>query len=212
VTASRRAVERALGLVVALVGVALALAVPAPAGVASKTVLLGDDFFDPRRVTVAVGGAVTWDRPASTDDRHNVREDGRIFRSGDPTADDAFSYTVVFSAGTFHYYCEVHGGPSGGMAGVVRVPVTLLAAPSGLPFTVRWATAATRTGDRFDVQFRVGSGPWRAWRQGTSSFQAVFGKDGRPVRVKGGATYTFRARSLSGSARSRWSPPRSFTP
>lgn len=206
--------SRARVLAPALVVVsALAASLPGtPGRAASTTVAVRDDFFEPRRVTAGVGGSVMWDRPATTQHRHNVREDGRIFRSGDPMGDDAFTYTVVFSAGTFHYFCEVHGGPTGGMDGLVRVPVTILAGPSGLPFTVRWATASSQTGDRFDVQFRVGSGEWRTWRAGTASLQGVFGKNGRPVRVRDGVTYWFRARSLSGTARSRWSPPRSFAP
>lgn len=205
---------RVLGpaLVVAAVSALVAGLPSGPGRVAYPTVAVRDDFFEPRRVTARVGGSVTWDRPATTQHRHNVREDGRIFRSGDPTQSDAFSYTVVFSAGTFHYFCEVHGGPTGGMDGLVRVPVTLLAEPSGLPFTVRWATASGQTGDRFDVQFRVGSREWRTWRAGTASLQGVFGKNGKPVRVRDGVTYWFRARSLSGTARSRWSPPRSFVP
>jgi hypothetical protein len=159
---------------------------------------------------VAAGGEVHWTRQAGAIHSHSVHQDDGLFDSGDPTA-GPIDFTVDFSAGTFHYYCEVHGSPTGGMDGVVRVPVRINVAPTGRPFTVRWATQDTQTGSIFDVQYKVGSGEWRNWKVDTSKLKAVFGKNGNPVVVKAGVKYSFRARSQEGSATSKYSPKKSFT-
>jgi plastocyanin len=167
--------------------------------------------FTPDSVSEKVGGVVHWAR-AGTGDLHNVREDNLIFRSGDPT-DGRIDYSRSFSAGSFHYYCEVHGSASGGMDGVVKVKPKVSAAPEGNPFTVAWANDGTNTGSAFDVQFKVGSGDWRSWKTNTSSASGVFGNNGNPVRVDAGTKYSFRARSQKTDGdESGWSPAKSFTP
>lgn len=195
-------------MLVAVVG--LSLLIPGPAQAVTKDVEVRDNAFDPRRTRVVTGGSVRWMRAAGSVNPHNVREDGGLFRSGAPTS-GAIDFTVAFSAGTFHYYCEVHGSPSGGMDGLVRVPVKIKPAPAGPPFRVIWATKGSETGSRYDVKYRAGDGPWKRWKRNASGKRAVFGKKGRPERVSTGVTYSFRARSKEGAARSRWSPKRSFT-
>jgi hypothetical protein len=157
-----------------------------------------------------VGDTVRWFSDGS-DNPHNVREDGALFDSGLATM-LPFTFDVVFSAGTFHYYCEVHGSEVGGMDGLVRIPVVIVRAPDGLPFTVRWATAASETGSVYDVQFKVGSGDWRNWKRDTGAFRGVFGRNRNPIRVRDGVLYSFRARSQEGAEVSRFSPARSFRP
>ena len=71
-----------------------------------------------------------------------------------------------------------------------------VSAPAGLPFTVRWAAPGTNTGNSFDVMYRVGSGPWKTWRNNTSAKSMVFGRGG-PVAVARGKTYSFKVRSGS---------------
>jgi hypothetical protein len=109
----------------------------------------------------------------------------------------------------FRYKCDVHGLI---MGGVVNVPVAIGRAPAGLNFGVRWANGRTNTGTRFDVQFRVGSGKWRAWRTNTKTSAGVFGRGGRPVKVANGRRYSFRARSQKKKSESDWSPVKSFRP
>jgi plastocyanin len=191
---------------------ALVLLIPSPAEAGMVNVEVHDNFFAPEAVGNQIGDTVRWfSDPAQTNNSHNVREDGQLFRSGDPTT-AAIDFPVVFSAGTFHYYCEVHGSAFGGMDGLVRIPVRISRMPDGLPFTVRWATEASETGNIYDVQFRVGSGDWRNWRRDTSTLSGVFGRNGVPVRVRDGVLYRFRARSQEGSEFSRYSPVRSFRP
>jgi hypothetical protein len=85
-------------------------------------------------------------------------------------------------------------------------------APTGLPFTVRWATDTTNTGSTWDVQYRIGFGKWRGWKFDISNFKGVFGRHDKPVTVKKGKRYSFRVRSRKGASASRWSPRASFMP
>jgi plastocyanin len=186
------------------------LLAPSAAPAALKKIGVRDKVFSPDVLRVGMGDTVNWVNPGSQMG-HNVREDGRIFYSGDPVT--AMNYSVIFSAGTFHYRCEIHGTKRGGMDGVVRVPVTISSGPTGLPFTVSWASGATETGSKFDIDYRIGSGSWTKWKAGTGSFKGVFGSSAAPVAVSRGTKYSFRARSARGTqATSFWSPVVAFTP
>ena len=186
-------------------------AVPADAGVVS----VRDNRFVPDdHVLTAPGQSVTWDWATGLRNLHNVREDSSLFSSGDATDDSQESFTRTFSAGNFRYFCGIHGSLEGGMHGHVRVPVLITAAPTGRPFTVRWASASTNVGRLFDVQYRIGDGNWVTWRTDTTAFSRVFGMDGKPVVVKAERIYSFRARTQrfmsAPLGRSDWSPVRSF--
>jgi plastocyanin len=195
-------------IAVVLVGVSLLL--PASASGGTAEIAIHDNYFSPPSRRIVVGGSVHWFRAPGSGGVHNVREDGWLFESPATPTDGPLDVTFVFSAGTFHFFCETHGSPLGaaetGMAGFIRVPVSLSPLPSGLPFTVRWATAASETGQAYDVQFRVGSDGWRTWKKDTTNNRGVFGRDGAPVRVRDGVRYSFRARSQDGPNASGWSP------
>ena len=193
---------------VTLVAVALTtvLALPGLSRAATTEVAVDDDFFSPGVATIALGDSVHWSRAGGSNGNHNVAEVSGIFRSGDPTT-GAIDLTVVFSAGSFRYWCEIH---SPDMDGTIAVPVKIRSAPSGLPFTVAWASLSTTSGSKWDIQYKVGNGLWRNWKTDTTSFKGVFGKRNVPVRVVAGRTYRFRARSQSGTATSLWAPVRSF--
>ncbi|MBA2726312.1 MAG: hypothetical protein H0U53_10015 [Actinobacteria bacterium] len=169
-----------------------------PAGAAAESVTVRDNAFDPATTKATVGQTVVWETGSTTSDSHNVREDGKIFYSGPP--DSGFTFKRVFSAGTFHYFCEVHGFRGGGMDGTVKVPVKLLDAPSGSDFTVVWATSSSNTGTRYTVQYRVGSGVWKNWKTKVTVGKATF------TQGSSGTRYSFRAKSLKGDAESKWSP------
>jgi plastocyanin len=199
---SRRGrVVRALALGTVLTGVFASSVSAATTQVAAND----SRTFSPSTVTAAVGGGVHW--AASGIDEHSVTQDQGVFDSG--AAVIGLDFTRTFSAGTFRYHCEKHGDQ--GMVGVVRVAPQAVAAPAGLPFTVKWATARSNTGSRFDVQYRVGSGRFKAWKTNTTARSAVFGARSQPVRVARGKSYSFRVVSrASASARSAVSPVRTF--
>lgn len=83
-----------------------------------NTIEVRDNSFGPSNLTVAVNTTVTWDWMGTT--AHNV-----TWVAGTPAASATQSngtYTRNFAAaGTFEYYCTVHGTPTTGMRGTVTV-------------------------------------------------------------------------------------------
>ncbi len=189
---------------IAPLAAALLLVAALPATAATTHVTVKDSKFDPDVVRLSVGDSIHW-MSGDTRQGHNVRESGKLFYSGSAPSNN-ISYSAVFSAGTFRYYCEFHKGT--GMRGRVNVPVSLGADPAGFPFTVTWATSSSETGSKYDVEYRVGSGSWKKWKTDVTAGSAVFGKGG-PVKLTAGKSYSLRARSQKGSNVSGWSPVRS---
>lgn len=199
---------------------------PSPAGSAAAAVVMVDVgpgsalTFDPTPVTIAVGDTVQWEKLAGAGpaENHNVRDTtGVLFRSGDPT-DAAFTYSVVFAAGRFPYFCEVH--QLDGMTGLIKVPTKLLKKPAGPKFRARWATKASGTetlasvdpGWVYDVKYKIGGGKWKNWFVDTAKLTAVFGKNKNPVPVKKfeGKVVRIRSRTQDEASglTSGWSPVR----
>jgi plastocyanin len=192
------------------------LATGIPAGgtpQAGHAVAVEDDEFIPRtartRVWRSINDTVEWRWGDTIKRDHNVREDHAIFFSGPATDDPMEMFRRRFSAGSFHYYCVVHGSSQGGMAGTVKARL-LRKDVSGPPFRIIWAATDTNTGGAYDVRFRVGGGPWRTWKTDISRFSGVFGQNGNPVEVQPNRMYRFQARSQKQPdtpvAVSGWSP------
>jgi plastocyanin len=200
-----------------LIGATAALlAVPALAfGRATTTVTVEPNpnsfTFEPKTVTKNVGaGAIhwRWGTDGSTFSFHNVRQDVKLFYSGRLTTTDSNGYTVVPSAGSFHYYCEAHGTRTGGMAGTIKIRPQIFN-KTDTSFGVRWSPATGDTGGKFDVRYRVDSGAWKVWKNDTTAAQATFGLNGKPVTVRAGRTYDIQARSEKSRDTSKfsgWSP------
>lgn len=100
--------------------------VPPPASIG---VTVANDFFDSQRNTtlnpavdtVAVGGTVTWTWGAGAVN-HNVTSTGSPGFTSSATQSAPASHQFIFStAGTYSYYCTVHGNPASGMRGRVVV-------------------------------------------------------------------------------------------
>jgi plastocyanin len=95
-----------------------AVTVSSPSGKAhasaSASVTMGDLFFSPTSVTVAVGDTVTWHNTGQAP--HNATADDGSFKT--PTLNNGQSASHTFSqAGTFSYICTIH--PQ--MKGTIRV-------------------------------------------------------------------------------------------
>jgi plastocyanin len=72
-----------------------------------NNVSVEDDFFDPDNLTVATGATVTWSWNGA--DTHNVTWTGAGAPAPSATQTTG-SYSRTFaSAGTFDYFCSVHG-------------------------------------------------------------------------------------------------------
>lgn len=105
---------------------------PSESPIPPNTVVVANDAFSPSNVSVAVGTTVTWTNINGTNP-HNVVSADKLFDSnpqctGSTTpcmkVGEKFTYTFG-KAGTFRYFCHVHGyctsGSCGGMSGVVNV-------------------------------------------------------------------------------------------
>jgi plastocyanin len=91
------------------------------AGAATADVTLTatpDNLFLPQVVTIRVGDTVRW---TNVEGGHNVQADDGSFTSGAAApAPWVFEHTFA-AAGSFGYFCIVHGFPAGGMFGTVVV-------------------------------------------------------------------------------------------
>lgn len=206
---------RRVPVIAAIVAV---LALPALAfGRVPTNIQVKDDFFGPQNPPARSfqhGASFQWQSAPSAIRPHNVRQDAGLFRSGNPTI-TPINFSVSASAGSYHYYCEIHGSPAGGMAGTVKVRPVFKAAPAGNPFTVIWADSGTNTGKAFDIRYKAGPGAWRIWKNDTKQFQAVFGQSLMPVAVMPGTTYQFQVRSEQATNHTRfsgWSPTLTVSP
>jgi plastocyanin len=91
---------------------------------ASASVSIGDNFYDPATVTISAGDSVVWTNNGQAP--HTVTADDGSFDSSpdcpgniDECMQSGDTYSHTFgSAGTFTYYCKVHGQ---GMSGTVVV-------------------------------------------------------------------------------------------
>ena len=78
--------------------------------VSTNAVTIGDDFFSPNNIQVAIGTTVTWTWPSGVNTHNVTFGDGQA--SGDKNAGASYSRTFS-TAGTFNYNCTLHGGMNG---------------------------------------------------------------------------------------------------
>jgi hypothetical protein len=202
----------------AALGAAALAASPALAG-GTTNIEVGDDFFAPDNVT-DLAFDFLWDSSGdgTTENTHNVVQDDGFFDSGQAKKNGSFGL-FLDSAGSYHYYCEVHGSPRGGMDGVVRKYVFSqpLVGDPGEWRRVYWSSqSGTPAKHRFDVQWRrQGTGKWRKWKNDTAKTKGNFGKNDKPVDVNPGAVYEIRARTQilqNERRRTGWSPKHAIEP
>ncbi len=99
--------------------VGLLLLSTAPCWAANFTVTAGGSglVFTPASLTISVGDTVTFVNGGGF---HNVVADDGSFSNGPSTSIWSISHTYT-AAGTFGYYCAVHGSPGAGMFGTIVV-------------------------------------------------------------------------------------------
>jgi plastocyanin len=196
---------------------AVVLALPAVAGAAPRKIDVGDDFFSPRKPPArnfANGPSFRWSNGGGTGNRHNVRQDDKLFFSGNLTR-GPINFAINASAGSYHYYCTLHGSRQGGMAGRVKVRPIALADSLVGEIEVQWADSNTDTGSRFDVRYRVDKRRWKTWKNDTPKFNAAFGHNDKPVNYRPNRhTYKIKVRSERRRVKkhSDWSPRLTLNP
>jgi plastocyanin len=112
---ARRACLLATGALASLV-----LCCPAALAANVNVGATGNDVFDPASVSIIQGDTVTWTNDGAHD--HNVHFEEFSFVMPTAPSKTWTVYNPFTQPGTYHYYCEVHGGLGGlGMAGTVIV-------------------------------------------------------------------------------------------
>lgn len=106
-----------LGIVA--LGLAGRSALAAPGAQRSTTIEMQDFQFAPKTVTISVGTTVNWPNPGAAP--HTTTSDTGLWDSGQKAPGESYSFTFD-QAGTFPYYCTLHGARGGiGMAGTIIV-------------------------------------------------------------------------------------------
>jgi LPXTG-motif cell wall-anchored protein len=132
-----------------LVSAAIGLLAGGPAFAATSNVSIGDNFYSPETVTIQVGDAVAWTHNGQAP--HSVTASNGSFDSspgcpGDINAcmqnGDAYSHTFN-SAGSFGYYCKVHGQSMSGTVVVEGTGTSPGPSSSGTPLPNTGASPAT---------------------------------------------------------------------
>ncbi|WED42931.1 cupredoxin domain-containing protein [Legionella cardiaca] len=88
------------------------------ANAASKTVIMKDDYFSPKVLTINRGDKVIWVNKGR--DEHNVKSRNAGFLSGDIAPGSSFSYTFS-KPGRYKYICTHHTLFGFGMRGEIIV-------------------------------------------------------------------------------------------
>lgn len=194
---------RTLARVIPLGLVAVMLSAPGapPAAVAApvQVAMLAHSYNPPVR-PVGLGGEVQWSNASGL--QHTATSKQGFFASPLLNGNGDSAKLPFQHAGSFGYYCEVHGLS---MSGIVQVA---LKAPAGATsgFTLRWsAVGSFLSGRRFDVQKKApGTTTWTSLRANTTTRAAFL----NPTR---NGTWRYRAKTentgnLSDIKSSGWSP------
>jgi plastocyanin len=107
--------QRATASVSGGAGSPVSFSATATAPPAGDTVMVVNNQFTPKTLTVSAGSTVIWVWPA-TSRRHNIVPVSPAVVPNSPTiVDGPYTYTFTFTTpGTYNYYCTVHGTASGG--------------------------------------------------------------------------------------------------
>jgi plastocyanin len=171
-----------LGTIVLSGALLLTMALPAEAATFTISIVSTTVGYDPAAVSKPQGTTFAWkNNHGST---HTATQDTSLWNTGNISPGVTRSVTLP-AAGGYPYHCNIH--PS--MTAVVRVPIKV-SATSGTTsdvFTITMATANATGNQVYDVQRRIGSGPWTAFATGVTTKSVMFD----PSMA---GTYSFRSR------------------
>lgn len=87
--------------------------------VATTSVSVRDDFFEPMEITASAGATVTWTWEGN--DQHNVTWVSANLPNSQTQSSGSHQVTLPSDGGQLDYYCTIHGTPTSGMRGSVSV-------------------------------------------------------------------------------------------
>jgi plastocyanin len=180
----------------------LAVAVPAEAATTTISIVGVTSGFSPATVSRPEGTTFAWHNSDSI--RHTSTQDAGLWDTSNINAGATSSITLP-SAGAYPYHCSIHAS----MTGTVRIPIKVSATSGSTTdaFTITLATTNASGSLVYDVQKRIGSGTWKAFKTGITAKSVTFG----PAAA---GTYSFRSRlrDTSGANKfSGYSPKKTIT-
>ncbi len=137
--------RRFVALALASAAIAAGAGLPVPAAAANHSVEIGDGFFGPSELTIAVGDTVTWTN--ADDSPHTVTDEAGSFDSGNVDAGQTFSFTFT-EPGTYTYLCQYHDE----MVATITVVEAAAAAPAPPGGTAAPASTTAETTDHAGVE------------------------------------------------------------
>lgn len=81
---------------------------PNPGGTTGNSVNIVSMSYSPSTITVKAGTAVKWTNTDANSAHTVTSKDGVTFSSGNIASGSSYTYTPS-TAGTFQYYCTIHG-------------------------------------------------------------------------------------------------------
>ncbi|MEX2526543.1 MAG: plastocyanin/azurin family copper-binding protein [Gemmatimonadota bacterium] len=87
--------------------------------VATTSVGVRDNFFDPTAIRVAGGATINWTWNGSQ--QHNVTWVSADLPNSPTQSSGTHQVVAPSSAGELVYFCTIHGSPTSGMRGTVRI-------------------------------------------------------------------------------------------
>ena len=190
-----------------LIAAALALSVALPAQAATKSISIVNTTvgFSPDPVSGAEGTTFAWTNNDSGR-THTSTQDSplSLWDTGNISPGVTKNVTIA-SAGSYPYHCAIHPF----MTGTVKVPIKVgpASGTTATTYTITMATTAATGNLVYDVQERVGTGAWTAFKTGVTTKSVTF-------NASATGSYSFRSRlrdkTVSGKF-SGWSPKKTIS-
>jgi plastocyanin len=91
------------------------------ASAANITIMVGDNFYSPRTVTIQAGDVVTWQYQSGSNNTHPTASDNSAWTTFTINSANLTKTMTFATVGTFPYHCTFHGAAGSGMYGVITV-------------------------------------------------------------------------------------------
>jgi plastocyanin len=194
-----------LGTLVIAGALALSMAVPAQAATKSISIVNTTVGFDPDPVSGAQGTTFAWTNNDSVRTHTSTQDSPLALWNTGNVSPGVTKSVAVTSAGAYPYHCSIHPF----MTGTVRVPikVSMTSGATATTFTITMATTNATGSFVYDLQERIGSGAWTAFKTGITTKSTTF-------KASATGSYSFRSRirdTSKANAFSGWSPKKTIT-
>ena len=181
---------------------ALAMSVPASAGVNTTVTIEDFSYWPPNKVANAIANPYGIEFDNQDGVPHSATANGGIFDT-DTIGGGSSAIVLLYGAGSYPYFCTVHGAAQMSAKVSLRPTANDTSIVAGQSVTLRVGADGLK-GATFDVQRRRNGGEWTTIRTAIS--------DPTPTMTfRRAGTYDLRSRIAFSTTASRYSPVRTVT-